>query len=96
MSARARLSRADVLDSAKKLVTQDRTKTHGDIDDLFSMIARSWSAKLGITVTPEQVSLLLADLKTCRAWRNPLHGDNWKDGAGYFALGAELAGALDD
>ena len=45
-----------------------------------------------IEVTPAQVCILLIDLKTCRAWGNPGHADNWIDVAGYAACGGEVAG----
>lgn len=85
------LTRAGILDEAKRCVTQDRQATHGKPEDTFGMIARVWSAKLGVEVTAAQVCLMLADLKICRAWGNPAHKDNWVDLAGYAACGGELA-----
>lgn len=87
--------RGMILREAEKAVTQDRNATHGEPEDTFGSIARVWSARLGVTVTPEQVCILLADLKACRAWGNPAHPDNWIDGAGYFACGGELAMRVD-
>ena len=84
-------TRADILDEAKRIVTQDRAATHGEPENTFAMIAASWSAKLGIPITPAQVCILMADLKACRAWANPTNRDNWVDGAGYNACGAEVA-----
>jgi hypothetical protein len=84
------LTRANILDTVKAIVTQDRAATHGAPEDLFPMIAASWSAKLGIPVSASQVCLLLADMKACRAWVNPGHDDNWYDGCGYFACGGEV------
>ncbi len=86
-------SRVEILAEAARIIAQDRNATHGEPENTFPMIAASWSAKLGITVTPAQVCLLLADLKACRAWGNPGHADNWVDGAGYNACGGELASA---
>lgn len=85
------MKRADVLDAARQAVMVDRAATHGDAENTFAMISGSWSAKLGVEVTPAQVCLLLADLKACRAWGNPGHADNWVDLAGYAACGGELA-----
>jgi len=85
-------TRAAILDAAKHAVTQDRNATHGNPEDSFAAIAAVWSARLGITLTGWQVCILLADLKTCRAWGNPGHLDNWTDLAGYAACGGELAG----
>ena len=85
--------RAEILDTARQAVMVDRAATHGDAERTFGMIAASWSAKLGIAVTPAQVCLLMADLKACRAWGNPGHADSWVDIAGYSACGGEIATA---
>lgn len=86
------MNRADILAIASEIVTRDRAATHGKPEDTFGHIARVWSARLGVTVTPAQVCILLADLKSSRAWNNPGHADNWIDLAGYAACGGELAG----
>lgn len=86
------MKRADVLDTAKAAVTSDRQATHGAPEDTFGLIARLWSARLGIDLRPDQVAVMLIDLKTARAWKNPCHADNFVDIAGYAACGAELAG----
>lgn len=86
------MTRAGVLDAARQAVTVDRAATHGAAEDTFGAIARVWSARLGVAITPAQVCILLADLKACRAWGNPGHADNWVDLAGYAACGGELAG----
>ncbi len=93
MTSTPSLQRSDILDAATQAVTVDRNATHGAPADTFGAIARVWSARLGIEITPSQVCILMADLKTCRAWGNPAHVDNWVDLAGYAACGGELAGA---
>lgn len=85
------MNRADILAAATTAVTRDRAATHGNAEDTFGAIARVWSARLGIDLRPDQVAILLIDLKTCRAWGNPAHADNWIDMAGYAACGGELA-----
>lgn len=85
------MTRADILNTAIQCVTVDRDATHGAPENSFSAIASVWSARLGITLTSWQVCIMLADLKTCRAWGNPAHADNWVDLAGYAACGGELA-----
>lgn len=72
-------------------VTVDRAATHGDVERTFGAIAAVWSARLGIEITEAQVCIMLVDLKTCRAWNNPAHEDNWIDIAGYAACGGEVA-----
>lgn len=85
------MNRSEILGTARIAVTQDRAATHGDIENSFADIAAIWSIRLGVTVRPDQVALLLIDLKTVRAWGNPAHADNWVDLAGYAACGGELA-----
>lgn len=86
------MTRAEILAAAHQAVTKDRAATHGDAENTFGAIARVWSARLGVAITPAQVAIMLVDLKTCRAWGNPAHADNWVDIAGYAACGGELAG----
>lgn len=83
--------RATILDAAAQAVTVDRAATHGALENSFAQIAAIWSVRLGLPVTPDQVAILLIDLKTVRAWGNPRHADNWVDIAGYAACGGELA-----
>lgn len=85
------MNRSEILEAARQAVTVDRAATHGDAERTFGRIAAVWSARLGIEIAPEQVCILLVDLKTCRAWGNPGHADNWVDMAGYAACGWELA-----
>lgn len=84
-------ARAMILDTAREAVTKDRAATHGALEASFGQIAAIWSVRLGVTVTPAQVSILMIDLKTVRAWNNAGHLDNWVDMAGYAACGGELA-----
>jgi hypothetical protein len=86
------VKRKEVLEAATAAVMVDRAATHGAPENTFGRIARVWSAQLGVAVTPAQVCILLAELKACRAWENSGHADNWVDGAGYYACGAEVAG----
>jgi len=88
----AGLTRAAILDTACEAVTKDRAATHGALEDSFGQIAAIWSVRLGVTVTPAQVAILMIDLKTVRGWGNPGHLDNWVDMAGYAACGGELSG----
>lgn len=85
------MTRAEILDTARTAVTRDRAATHGDLDVTFGLIARLWSARLGLDLTGAQVALMMIDLKTARAWGNPGHADNWLDIAGYAACGGEIA-----
>ena len=87
------MNRSEILGTAKSLVTKDRNATHGEPENSFGAIASIWSARLGVTITPAQACIMLVDLKTCRAWSNPAHADNWIDMCGYGACGGELGTA---
>lgn len=87
-------ARALILNAAREAVTRDRAATHGDAEASFAETAAVWSVRLGVTITPAQVALMLVDLKVTRAWGNPGHQDNWVDIAGYAACGGEIAGAV--
>lgn len=86
------MKRAEVLDTAKGYVTQDRQATHGAPEDTFPLIAALWTTYLNLgTITPDQVAVMMVLLKVARQRSNPHHPDNYVDGAGYFACAAELA-----
>lgn len=83
--------RADILDEAKKCVLKDRQETYGDLEDSFGLTAKYWSTHLGIEISPEDVTILMALLKISRLQKSPNHKDNWVDLAGYAACGGEIA-----
>jgi hypothetical protein len=83
--------RAKILSTACEYVTGDRAATHGDAEAGFGELGRVWGARLGVEIAPHQVAIMLADLKSVRAWHNPDNPDNWVDGAGYYACGGEIA-----
>ena len=87
----AKLTRAEVLDTAKEYVTKDRAADHGDMEDNFKTIAIYWSVHLGVEVRPHDVGTMMMLLKAARTKSNPSHADNYIDAAGYAACAAELA-----
>lgn len=90
------MNRSQILDAAKKCVTQDRAADHGDMEDNFSTIAAFWSIYLGATVRAHDVAAMMQLLKIARIRNNPAHSDNWIDGAGYAACGGELTRPTND
>ena len=86
-----KLTRAEVLDTAKEYVTKDRASDHGDMEDNFKTIAIYWSVHLNCEVLPVDVGVMMLLLKAARAKSNPKHADNYIDAAGYAACAAELA-----
>lgn len=92
----AGLTRAAILDQAKEIVTKDRAATHGDLESSFTEIAAIWSVRLGVTVTPAQVCILMSDFKGVRAWHNPGHLDNWVDIAATLPVVGNWPGVTHD
>lgn len=85
------MKRAEILDTAKEYVTQDRQATHGKPENTFGLIAAYWSAHLDTKITAVDVCAMMGLLKLARAKQNPANSDNWIDLAGYSACAGELA-----
>lgn len=86
-------NRSDILDTAKKYVTEDRAADHGDMEDNFLTIAAYWNTHLGIhSIGPQDVAVMMALLKLARIKQNEKHIDNWVDACGYMACGGEIVG----
>lgn len=86
-------TRRALLDRAAVLVEESRAQEHGDARGNFSLIAGYWSAHLGCDVTATDVAVMMALLKIARLRKKPRNAENWIDGAGYLALGGEIAQA---
>tara|TARA_R110000787_G_scaffold113247_1_gene222390 strand:- start:204 stop:512 length:309 start_codon:yes stop_codon:yes gene_type:complete len=85
-----KITRSEILDTAKKYVTKDRAATHGDMEDNFEMIAKFWGNYLGVTIYSADVSAMMTLLKIARIKSNPTHLDNFIDACGYMACGGEI------
>jgi hypothetical protein len=85
------MQRADVLDTAKVLVTKERADQHGNMENNFATIAEYWSTHLGFQVLPTDVGVMMALLKMARIKSNPKNADNYVDGCGYLACAGEIA-----
>ncbi len=83
-------ARAAVLRTAEEYVTKDRAAEHGDMEDNFQCIADYWSTHLGHDVTGSDVAVMMTLLKLARIKGNSANLDNWIDGCGYLACGAEF------
>lgn len=57
----------------------------------FATIADYWSTHLGVGVTGSDVAVMMTLLKLARIKNSTANLDNWIDGCGYLACGAELA-----
>jgi hypothetical protein len=89
-----RVTRGQVLDTAKEYVTKDRAADHGNMEDNFNTIAAYWSVHLGVTVDATDVAVMMTLLKAARIKSNPSHPDNWVDACGYMACGGEIVGKV--
>ena len=86
--------RTAVLEEANDLITGERASDYGDAYSNFNCIATMWSAYLGGSkkVSAQDVCHMMALLKIARLRvSGGKHWDSSVDGAGYMALGAEMA-----
>lgn len=74
---------------ALSTINGPRRSDYGTVSVSFKRIALTWSAVLGLPVTPQQVCLCMIGLKLCRETNAHKH-DNLTDLAGYTGLLAEL------
>jgi hypothetical protein len=86
-----RVSRSEILDTAKQYVTKDRENEHGDMNDNFLTIASYWNVHLNIYhIGPQDVAVMMALLKIARIEQNEKNLDNWVDACGYLSCGGEI------
>jgi hypothetical protein len=85
------MKRAEILDTAKALTTADRANAYGSAERNFSTIAAFWAAYLEHPITAADVAVMMTMVKCARIKVSPAHLDSWVDGAGYLALGGEIA-----
>ena len=84
-------TRAEILDTAKKIVTGDREKQYGKPEDNFAVIARFWEVYLSercvgggaeVTLNPDDVAMLMALMKVARIMTGTFKGDSYIDACG--------------
>ena len=93
------MKRAEILDSAKEIVTKDREEQYGSPEDNFATIAEFWttyvktrcvSPEADVNISPADVGAMMILLKTARIAGGSEKADNFKDIAGYAACAGEL------
>lgn len=90
------MNRREYLDTAMRIVCDDRPNIHGDVNDCFNLIAAHWSTFLGhrfkqdLKLSGADVAVLMTLFKLSRLQINSKHADNVVDGIGYLALAGEL------
>ena len=85
------MTRSEILDTAKRIVTGERQNQYGDVEDNFKTIADFWSTYLGYPVTAVDVAVMMALLKIARISTGTATEDSFFDLAGYAACGGEIA-----
>jgi hypothetical protein len=82
---------AHILRRAESLIDGDRDVQHGNRHECTKQISRLWSAYLGVQITQQDFCNMMALCKIGRMQTGAFNSDNAVDGAGYLALGAEVA-----
>jgi Domain of unknown function (DUF6378) len=85
----------NILQEADKITGGDRHDSYGHPRADFTRTAILWSAFLGITITPEQVPLMMILLKVSRE-ANKHKRDNLTDIAGYARTREMLNDVIDN
>ena len=83
------MTAAEALAQVQNII-QQRGESYGNARSNMAETAKRISLTLGYTVTPENVCLLMIDLKLARLKETPAHLDSVLDVMGYAALMAEL------
>lgn len=79
----------DFLDETKQVILNHRMD-YADPKEVFTMIAKRWSDILDVEIEPEDVALMMIDLKIVRLLFNPDCRDSIRDIAGYAACLEEV------
>ena len=91
------ITKEDVLQKAKDLVTGDRNDTHGDAFNNHAEIAEFWNIFLDkklqpmASITAEDVALMMVLMKISRNTQGKKNNlDNFIDMCGYAAIAGEI------
>ena len=93
-------TRAEILDSAKKCVCEDRNGQYGEPEDSFKNIAQYWEIYIrhncvgtgaDVCVTPADVAMMMALFKIARIeTADTAIADSYVDAIGYIACGGGI------
>lgn len=97
------MNRADILETAKEIVTSDRNKQYGEPEDNLAVIAEYWSTYMSqhsggrvILLTPMDVAIMMALFKIGRITTAGEFGaDSYVDCCGYAAIAGEIATGME-
>lgn len=87
------MTRAEILDNAKKCVCGQREQDYGSPEDNFGIIGQLWTAYLGKDISSVDVAMMMALLKIARIKSGTATDDSFVDLAGYAACGGEIEDA---
>ena len=82
-----------ILELADKFISGDRQSMYGCADHSFTVIAKLWSAYLGVGISPEKVAIMMVLLKAGRS-TNTATEDSLIDMAGYAALAWDVSNEI--
>lgn len=84
------MTRENILELAKEVVTNGRNDRYGEPENNFNTIAEFWSTYKGSAFTATDVAIMMTLLKIARIKNGKPHLDNFVDGIGYLACASEL------
>lgn len=84
------MTRAEILDAAKKCVCGQREQDYGSPESNFQLIADLWRTYLGVNISATDVAMMMALMKIARIKNGGGTGDSFVDLAGYAACGGEI------
>ena len=91
------MNTTDILETAKKLVSESRHDKHGDKVINHENISRLWTGylqnktQLNLVIFPEDVANLMVLLKIARTQAGHFNIDDHVDACGYAAISGEIA-----
>ena len=95
------MTRAEILDTAKKIVTTDRNARYGEPENNFDVIAQFWNHYISTTkdvclyLSATDVAIMMALFKIGRiSTARDMNEDSYIDAAGYIACAAECAAKI--
>ena len=88
------MTRAEILDAAKKCVCGQREQDYGTPESNFQLIANLWRMYLGVDISATDVAMMMALMKIARIKNGGGTGDSFVDLAGYAACGGEINSAV--
>ena len=87
------MTRDQIIENAKTLISGQRAADYGDAKDNFDRIAAGWNIiveNANGPITAKHVALMMDWVKTARLLETIDHNDSWIDKVGYSALGGSF------